>query len=104
MKHWMIVTVETDIEWPTEETSVEFSGHTLIMRPANGDAAADVRHEYDHPQSQRSAFETICRFLSALAWWQHRPARVKLTFSCTVPMRGGKGGYGGPPLRMHFRF
>jgi hypothetical protein len=102
MKRWMIVTVETEIEWPTEETTLEFAGHTLNMRPPEGDAAADVRLEYDHPQSERNAFETICRFLSALSWWQHRPARSRLRISCTAPMRGGKGGYG-PPLRMHFR-
>jgi hypothetical protein len=28
MKRWMIVTVETEIEWPTEETTLEFGGVT----------------------------------------------------------------------------
>jgi hypothetical protein len=102
MKRWMIVTVETEIEWPTQETAHQFAGHTLILLPPEGDAAADVRIQYEHPQSEQDAFETICRFLSALSWWQHRPARARLRISCTAPMRGGKGGYG-PPLRMHYR-
>jgi hypothetical protein len=102
MKRWMIVTVETEIEWPTEETTLEFAGHTLVMRPPSGDAAADVRLEYDHPQSEHNALETICRFLSALSWSQHRPCRGRLRISCTAPMRGGKGIYG-PPLRKDYR-
>lgn len=97
---WMIVTVETELEWPAEETSVSFMGHTLILRPPDGDDAADVRLQYEHPESQLEAFETICRLLTALSWWHHRPARIRLRIDCTSPMRGGNrggGGYG-PPL------
>src|SRR5438132_1021886 len=102
MRHWMIVTVETEIEWPAEETAFQFAGHTLILRPPEGNAAADVRTQYDHAQSHRDALEAICRFLSALSWWQHRPARVRLCPSCTVPIRVGKLDYS-PPLRKDFR-
>jgi hypothetical protein len=102
MKRWMIVTVDTEIEWAAEETTAEFGGYTLILRPPRGDAAADVRLEYDHPQSEHYALETICRFLSALSWWQHRSCRGSLRISSTAPMRGGKGIYG-PPLRKDYR-
>ncbi len=102
MKMWMIVTVETELEWPAEETSVPFRGHTLILRPPDGDSAADVRLQFDHPQSEREAFDTICRFLTALSWWYRRPARARLRIVCTAPMRGGKGGFG-PPLRKDFQ-
>jgi hypothetical protein len=102
MKRWMIVTVETEIEWPTDETTVEFADHTLVIRPPSGDAAADVRLEYDHPQSEHEALEVICRFLSALSWWHHRPCRGRQRISCTTPMRGGKGSYG-PPLCKDYR-
>src|SRR5947208_3351831 len=91
MKQWMIVTVETGIEWPTEETTITFAGRTLMLRPPDGNAAADVRLEYDHPESRRDAFEAISRFLSALSWWRHRPCRTTDSFSCSVPMRGSNG-------------
>ena len=102
MKMWMIITVETELEWPAEETSVSFMGRTLILRPPDGDSAPDVRLQYEHPQSEREAFDTICRFLTALSWWYRRPARAKLRIGCTAPMRGGKGGFG-PPLRSNFQ-
>ncbi len=99
---WMIVTVETELEWPAEETSVPFMGRTLILRPPDDDSAADVRLQYEHPQSERRAFDAICRFLTALSWWHRRPARARLRIGCTAPMRGGKGGYG-PPLRANYQ-
>lgn len=102
MKMWMIVTVETELEWPAEETSVPFTGHTLILRPPDGDSAPDVRLQYGHPQSELEAFDTICRFLTALSWWHRCPARARLRIGCTAPMRGGKGGHG-PPLRTKYQ-
>lgn len=102
MKMWMIVTVETELEWPAEEDFVSFMGHTLILRPPDGDFAADVRLQYEHPQSEQEAFGTICRFLTALSWWYHRPARARLRIACTAPMRGGKGGFG-MPLRKDYQ-
>ena len=102
MKMWMIVTVETELEWPAEETSVSFMGHKLILRPPDGNAVADVRLQYEHPQSERQAFETICRFLTTLSWWYHRPARARLRIARTAPTRGGKGGYG-PPVRKDYK-
>lgn len=98
MKRWMIVTVETEVEWPAEEATFQFLGQALILRPPSGDSAADVRMQYEHPASEKDAIETICRFLSALSWWQHRPTRGRLRISCTAPIRGGKGGHG-PALR-----
>lgn len=102
MKSWMIVTVETELEWPAEETSVELMGHTLILRPPNGDSAADVRLHYEHPEGEHAAFETICRFLSALSWWERRPAKMRLRLGCSAPMRVGKGGHG-PPLHKDYQ-
>ena len=98
----MIVTVETELEWSAEETSVAFMDHTLILRPPDGDSAADLRIQYEHPQSQQEVFETICRFLTTLSWWHRRPARGRLRIECHAPMRGGKGGYG-PPLRRNYQ-
>ncbi len=101
MKRWMIITVETELDWPVEESTIPFMGHRLILRPQDANSAADIRLQYEHPQSEREAIEIICRFLSAFSWWQRRPARGRLRFACTAPMRGGKGGYG-PALRKDY--
>jgi hypothetical protein len=99
-KQWLIVSVETDVEWPVRETEVRFRGHTLILRPDDEGNAADVRIMYDHPDSLLQAYETICRFLSTLSWRHGRPARVRLTQACSTPtLRLGKGGYGPPKLK-----
>jgi len=91
MKWWIIVTVENSVLWPTEETTVDFMGHELILRPPTEENAADVRMQHEHPDECMQAFETILRFLSALSWSKRCPACAKLRIECTHPMRGGKG-------------
>lgn len=91
MKYWMIVTVENSALWPAQETTVDFMGNKLILRPPTDDAAADVRLQYEHPVEELEAFETILRFLSALSWSKRCPVRARLRIACTAPMRGGKG-------------
>jgi len=101
MKRWMVVTVETQIEWPAEETTIEFMGRLLVLRPPAGDSAADLRLQYEYPEGEQKAVETICRFLSTLSWHHRRPARGRYRISCTAPMRGGSRGFG-PPLCKEF--
>lgn len=103
MKQWMIVTVESEVEWPAEEVSLQFMGQNLSLRPPDGNAAADVRMQYEHPQSENEALETICRFLSALSWWQHQPVHGRLRLSCISPTMRGDKGKGGSPLRRDYR-
>jgi len=90
MKWWMIVTVEDSALWPAEETTIDFMGDELILRPPTDDAAADVRMHYEHPGDGLRAFETVLRFLSALSWSKRCPARAELRIECTSPMRGGR--------------
>ncbi len=35
MKYWMIVTVDTQIEWPPIKTTLDFMVQSLILRPTN---------------------------------------------------------------------
>jgi hypothetical protein len=91
MKYWMIVTVENEVLWPAQETTVDFMGNKLILRPPTEDAAADVGLQYEHPVGEPKAFEIILRFLSALSWSERCPAHARLRINCTKPMRGGKG-------------
>jgi hypothetical protein len=103
MKMWRIVGVETQLEWPAEETTVAFMGHTLVLRPPEGASAADIRVQFEDAQSERKALETIFRFLTALSWWHHCPARVGLAPACTAPtLRVGKVGFGAA-LRKDYR-
>ena len=102
MNMWMIITVDTELDWPSGETTVSFMERTLILRPPGDDAAPDVRLQYEHPDQQLEAFDTISRFLTAMSWWYRRPARARLRIECTAPMRGGKVGLG-PPLLKDFQ-
>lgn len=91
MKSWMIVTVENSVLWPKKETTVNFMGNKLILRPPTEKDAADVRIQHEHPDDCMKAFETVLRFLSALSWSKRGPAHARLRIDCTAPMRGGKG-------------
>lgn len=93
---WMIVTLDTELDWPMAETVVEFEGQQLILRPAEAPASADIRVRYEHPQEELAAYETICRFLSVMSWWNRRPARPTERICCTAPIRGGKVRVGPP--------
>lgn len=84
MKYWMIVTVENGVLWPAQETTIDFMGNKLILRPPIDDAAADVRLQYEHPVEEQKAFETILRFLSVLSWSKRCPARARLRIACTA--------------------
>src|SRR5262249_33020016 len=63
-KWWMAVAVDGELEWPLQETTVKFEGGPLLLRPAKGNAYADIRVQYDHPSGDRAALELVCRFLS----------------------------------------
>lgn len=89
MQRWMIVTVEGEPCWPTDETEVDFNGRTFFLRPLEGTSAPDVRTRYDHPDEELEAFQAVCSLLSHLSWWQRRPIRGVLRLSSTAPMRGG---------------
>jgi len=102
MRMWKIVGVETELEWPMEETQVSFMGHPLFLRPPEGESDADVRLQYDHPEDEKDAFGIICRFLSALSWWRRCPVLAKRQTRCTGPLRVGKWG-NGPPLCRDYR-
>ena len=92
MKQWMMITIESCPFWPAEETTVDFMGNELILRPPDGSNAADVRMQYESPEGQLHVTETIFRFLSALAWSERCPVRTRLRISCTAPtLRGAKG-------------
>ena len=34
MKQWLVIGLESEVFWPTQETNVSFQGHTFLLRPA----------------------------------------------------------------------
>src|SRR5436190_1210263 len=97
MKMWMILSLDTQIDWPGKETEVTFDGKTLILRPPTTDAATDIRIQFDHPEGEIGAYETVCRFLSALCWFERRGARIVDRTTCTAgALRLGRGPTGPP--------
>lgn len=96
MNMWMIVTIETAIEWPKEETTVSFTGHPIALRPPTDDSDADVRMQFYFPENELETFELLSRFLTTLSWWQHRPVIARYRLTGSSPIRGGKGRFRTP--------
>ena len=76
MKWWLVVGLETSIEWPVVETEVAFEGHKLLLRPSVGDCYPDVAMQYEHPTGKTEAIELASRFLSLMTWEHRRPTRI----------------------------
>ncbi|MCI0361755.1 MAG: hypothetical protein L0211_24990 [Planctomycetaceae bacterium] len=92
MRTWMKVGVETSIDWPTQDTNIEFEGRTLTLRPPTDVAAPDIQLQYEHPEEEVAALGVISRFLSAMCWHYRRSASMGIRVSCTAAkMRVGRG-------------
>jgi hypothetical protein len=89
MKLWFIAPLEEVELWPSREGSIWFMGHELFLRPMDGDALPDVRLQYESPEEESSAVETIFQFLSMWSWWHHAPARVGFCQFSSAPIRVG---------------
>jgi len=96
-KLWFVAILETDIPWPMEETSVDFVGHKLLLRPVEEDCAPDIAFQISRPMTRAGAESIVSRYLSGLAWVEKRSARIKFIHCSTSLMRGGKGP-DGPPI------
>lgn len=67
---YAVVAVETRIPWPTAETSIQFEGKTLTLRPGGSKLYPTVytKYEPDTQDASHGAHSLLRRFLSALAW------------------------------------
>jgi Methylamine utilization protein MauJ len=103
LRMWLIAGVETDLDWPKQETSVDLLGRSFVLRPPTSEAAADIRTSSSYPDEQQVAYEGISRFLSVFSWWWGRGARIGLcTGSTAERMRIGNRGLYPPPLTEDF--
>src|SRR2546423_1058924 len=96
---WLIAGIETDLDWPKQETRIELLGNTFFLRPPTDEAAADIRTKFMYPDEQPFAYESVSRFLSIYSWWWSRGARIGLSTGSTAErMRIGNRGLYPPSL------
>jgi hypothetical protein len=101
MKWWLVVAIETNIEWPTVRTTVDFEGEVLTLRPSENRSYADICVQYEHPAGKAGAIERVNRFLSAMAWHHRAATRVVFYGSATHPIPFGQT-LSRPIGNMHF--
>ena len=86
MDRWLNVGVKGSAVWPTEETTVEFGGHKLVLKPATRETEQSV-HINLRGISDADALTLINRFLSVLSWCDDQPMENRYGWSGNpVPM------------------
>ena len=80
--------VDTGIPWPTQETTVDFLGHKIILRPSGEDGIApDIRMRLTPSMTDVDGIRVLLRFLSMISWWNQAPARIDLGGLTNYPLR-----------------
>jgi hypothetical protein len=87
---WMVASIEKTRLWPNEEVEVHFEGHTLVLRPPDGDSLPDIRLQWETGKDENEAYRIINHFLTCWSWWYHVPARIGWCHYSTVAIRIGK--------------
>ena len=72
MDRWLNVGIKGSAAWPTEETTVEFGGHKLVLKPATRETEQSI-HFNLRGIPDVDALTLINRFLSILSWCGDRP-------------------------------
>ena len=83
MDRWLNVGVEGSAIWSTEEATVEFGGHRLVLKPATRDTEQSV-HVNLRGISDVDALTLINRFLSVLSWCDDQPMQNRYGWSGTL--------------------
>jgi hypothetical protein len=75
MDRWLNVGVKGTATWPTKETTVEFGGHKLLLKPATRDTEQSIHINLNSRglPGDVYAMSLINRFLSVLAWCDDQP-------------------------------
>jgi len=80
MDRWLNVGIKGSAIWPTEETSVDFGGHRLVLKPATRDTEQSI-HINLQGISDVDALTLINRFLSVLSWCDDQPMENRYGWS-----------------------
>ena len=94
MRMWVVMGLETSVDWPGEETKVVFRGREIVLRPETDERAPTIAVPYSKPETYEDAARLGTDFLSSLAWANGRPIRETLWTGGSFPIHVGKG-----PLR-----
>ena len=92
---WLVVAVEASLAWPTEDTYIEYKGHSFLLRPGTDEWAATVCLRFGPTVSDISRKEAISLlrgFLSALSWTEGQYIRELMMSGGSHPSRIGKPG------------
>ncbi len=75
MERWLNVGVKGGAIWPAKETTVEFGGHKLLLKPATRDTEHSIHINLNLRgiPSDVYAMTLINRFLSVLSWCDDQP-------------------------------
>ena len=89
---YAVVAVETRAGWPSAETSIQFHGRTLTLRPGTAKLYPTVytKYEPDTQEESARAHSLLRRFLSALAWSGEEPVRDVFAGGGGFPVQLGR--------------
>lgn len=89
---YAVVAVETRVAWPTAETSIQFEGHPITLRPGTTKLYPTVytKYEPDTREASTAAHSLLRRFLSALAWSGEEAVRDMFTGGGGFPVQLGR--------------
>jgi hypothetical protein len=90
-QQWAVVGVETGVHWPTTDTTIEFDGHQLTLRPETLDRAPTVIMQCGPSLTLDDGLRVIRRFLSSLSWVHGAPIREIASTGGSAPFWIGKG-------------
>lgn len=79
---WLIIAIETDIAWPTEETHVDFKEYKFLLRPESEDNYPTVCFKFGQLENKLTSEEALLltrNFLSALSWSENKSVREVTT-------------------------
>jgi len=83
MDRWLNVGVQGRAVWPTKETTIEFGGRRLVLKPATRETDQSV-HINLRGISDVDALTLINRFLSVLSWCDDQSMDGRFGWSGTV--------------------
>lgn len=89
-RQWVVIGVETGVFWPTTDTTVEFDGHQLTLRPETIELAPTVIMQCKPPLTIDEGLHLLRRFLSSLSWVHGAPVREIASTGGSHPFGIGK--------------
>lgn len=92
---WVVLAVETNIAWPTDETKITYKSQEILLRPESDEFAATVCLRYGPTVSsltRKEATSLLRSFLSALSWMEQKYIRELAISGGSHPIRIGHFG------------